>query len=169
MMVDDMERQEEITEIDADTDVAAAMGFDSFGPKPHLNKKRKVESSHMPSGSNTLSLGTRSDHSHESYLQNSQLDSAASESAQGSSEVRGFARTSENRGSNAGDHANTSQVKNDESRSREKANRGVGGRLPNGEWDWQALRKGVRDENGDIAYYDASFVENPWASLNKKG
>ena len=31
--------------------------------------------------------------------------------------------------------------------------------------DWRALRKGVRDENGDVAYYDGSFVEDPWRGL----
>ncbi|KAI9777205.1 MAG: hypothetical protein M1835_005306 [Candelina submexicana] len=29
----------------------------------------------------------------------------------------------------------------------------------------QRLRRGVRDGNGDIAYYDASFVEDPWERL----
>ena len=31
--------------------------------------------------------------------------------------------------------------------------------------DWNALRKGVRNARGDICYYDASFVEDPWATL----
>lgn len=32
--------------------------------------------------------------------------------------------------------------------------------------DWRAqLRKGVRDENGDVAFYDGSFVEDPWRGL----
>ncbi len=29
-------------------------------------------------------------------------------------------------------------------------------------WRW---RKGVKNENGDVAYYDASFVEDPWREL----
>ncbi|MCJ1381660.1 hypothetical protein MMC17_004771 [Xylographa soralifera] len=32
-------------------------------------------------------------------------------------------------------------------------------------WDWNALRKGVRNEKGDVVYYDASFVEDPWKDL----
>lgn len=32
-------------------------------------------------------------------------------------------------------------------------------------YDFRALRKGVRDENGDMAYYDESFVEDPWRTL----
>ena len=31
--------------------------------------------------------------------------------------------------------------------------------------DWWALRKGVRDDRGDVAYYDQSFVEDPWEEL----
>ena len=34
-----------------------------------------------------------------------------------------------------------------------------------GQWDWQALRRGVRDARGDMAFYDASFVEDPWKHL----
>ncbi|MCJ1271546.1 hypothetical protein MMC22_011448 [Lobaria immixta] len=32
-------------------------------------------------------------------------------------------------------------------------------------YDFWALRKGIRDENGDMAYYDESFVEDPWRAL----
>ncbi|MCJ1296353.1 hypothetical protein MMC34_007919 [Xylographa carneopallida] len=32
-------------------------------------------------------------------------------------------------------------------------------------YDWNALRKGVRNEIGDVMYYDASFVEDPWKNL----
>lgn len=40
------------------------------------------------------------------------------------------------------------------------------GRRADGEWDWQALRKGiVVNERGDVAFYDGSFVEDPWRML----
>ncbi|KAL2055213.1 hypothetical protein ABVK25_004551 [Lepraria finkii] len=39
------------------------------------------------------------------------------------------------------------------------------GKRPDGEWNWQALRRGVRDERGDMAFYDASFVEDPWKHM----
>lgn len=39
------------------------------------------------------------------------------------------------------------------------------GRKTDGQWDWQALRRGVRDARGDMAFYDASFVEDPWKHL----
>lgn len=31
--------------------------------------------------------------------------------------------------------------------------------------DFKGLRKGIRDERGDMAYYDDSFVEDPWRGL----
>ena len=34
------------------------------------------------------------------------------------------------------------------------------------EYDWNALRRGVRNHRGDIAYYDRSFVEDPWRELS---
>lgn len=40
-----------------------------------------------------------------------------------------------------------------------------GGAVGKEAYDWRALRKGVRDENGDVAYYDGSFVEDPWRGL----
>ena len=46
------------------------------------------------------------------------------------------------------------------------------GRKTDGQWDWQALRRGVRDARGDMAFYEASFVEDPWKHLindNKDG
>lgn len=32
-------------------------------------------------------------------------------------------------------------------------------------YDWVALRRGVRNRQGDMAYYDRSFVEDPWREL----
>lgn len=31
--------------------------------------------------------------------------------------------------------------------------------------DFKSLRKGIKDERGDLAYYDGSFVEDPWRGL----
>ncbi|MCJ1297772.1 hypothetical protein MMC08_000560 [Hypocenomyce scalaris] len=36
---------------------------------------------------------------------------------------------------------------------------------PGGRRDWRALRRGVRNQRGDLAYYDESFVEDPWREL----
>ncbi|KAI9808979.1 MAG: hypothetical protein M1827_007101 [Pycnora praestabilis] len=35
----------------------------------------------------------------------------------------------------------------------------------NSQVDAQQLRRGIRNERGDIAYYDPSFVENPWKEI----
>lgn len=43
------------------------------------------------------------------------------------------------------------------------------GKRGDGEWDWQALRKGVVDERGDVAFYDGSFVEDPWRGGGEVG
>lgn len=41
-----------------------------------------------------------------------------------------------------------------------------GGKRDDGTWDWQALRRGVRvNERGDMAFYDGSFVEDPWRAF----
>ena len=37
---------------------------------------------------------------------------------------------------------------------------------PNQEQDWWTLKRGVRNEKGDIVYYNNSFVEDPWVGLN---
>ncbi len=50
-------------------------------------------------------------------------------------------------------------------RSEQMGQGGGEGRRADGEWDWGALRRGVRDERGDMAFYDASFVEDPWRGL----
>ena len=33
---------------------------------------------------------------------------------------------------------------------------------------WNEWRRGVRNEKGDMAFYDASFVEDPWRGLRAK-
>lgn len=39
------------------------------------------------------------------------------------------------------------------------------GLMEDGGHDWAALRRGVRTANGDTAYYDKSFVEDPWKEI----
>ncbi|MCJ1353288.1 MAG: hypothetical protein MMC33_003273 [Icmadophila ericetorum] len=34
-----------------------------------------------------------------------------------------------------------------------------------GPHNWAALRRGVKNSRGDVAYYDRRFVEDPWATL----
>ena len=45
-----------------------------------------------------------------------------------------------------------------------------GGKRGDGGWDWRALRMGVVVDDGgggrgDVAFYDGSFVEDPWRGL----
>ena len=40
------------------------------------------------------------------------------------------------------------------------------GMKPDGQYDWHALRRGIRDENGDVAYFDWRFVEDPWRGMS---
>ena len=34
--------------------------------------------------------------------------------------------------------------------------------------DWAALKRGVQDARGDVAYYDKSFIEDPWQELRSR-
>ncbi|KAI4173541.1 MAG: hypothetical protein LQ343_002879 [Gyalolechia ehrenbergii] len=34
---------------------------------------------------------------------------------------------------------------------------------------WKEWREGVKDERGDVAFFDASFVEDPWRGLGSEG
>lgn len=47
--------------------------------------------------------------------------------------------------------------------------RTLDGRKADGQWDWWALKKGVVDERGDVAFYCGSFVEDPWGRLRGGG
>lgn len=43
------------------------------------------------------------------------------------------------------------------------------GRTADGGWDWGALRRGVRDERGDVAFYEAGMAADPWGALKGGG
>ncbi|KAL9122615.1 MAG: hypothetical protein Q9187_000829 [Circinaria calcarea] len=43
--------------------------------------------------------------------------------------------------------------------------KGLASDVPGQRYDWAALRRGVRNQQGDIAYYDRSFMEDPWEGL----
>ncbi|KAL9634376.1 MAG: hypothetical protein Q9164_004127 [Protoblastenia rupestris] len=152
-------------------DVASAMGFASFGTKPHLAKKRKTGKSDMEvSGSNSLPLGSRPDRSANepqsmptmsqgSVVPHSLQDNEHLhiQETQESSQSKSFDVHAQQQPENASGAFNCPA-----GHDREE------GRMGNGQWDWQALRRGVRDERGDTAFYDASFTEDPWAGLRQK-
>ena len=157
----------------SEEDVAAAMGFGSFGAKPHLKKKRKTEpSSEQGSGSNSLPIGQRKERDTSRAEETQNISSLGDPVTHAMGEVPpGNPRMSEV----APGHMTLPK----RPPSPEHVHQGVTGvgsnverepgKLNNGQWDWNALRKGVRDKNGDTAYYNASFVEDPWAALRGKG
>ena len=153
-------------------DVAAAMGFGSFGSKPHLAKRRKTNATdNTGSGSNSEPLGMRP--VKEAIMETAKLPSTQPElntivSLNYSAEPQDPARPLETKAVSQEDDTQTPLYQHPGTGSHSQASRNSAGKLPNGEWDWQALRRGVRDEQGDIAYYDASFVEDPWAALDNK-
>lgn len=53
----------------------------------------------------------------------------------------------------------------DGARTLAERGRGVVSEVQRQPYDWAVLRRGVRNEQGDIAYYDQSFVEDPWREL----
>ncbi|MCJ1252772.1 hypothetical protein MMC24_000578 [Lignoscripta atroalba] len=67
------------------------------------------------------------------------------------------------RNGNGDDDGNGEQLKEEPgqvitAQSREKGPGRVG-------HEWAALRRGIRNHRGDVAYYDRSFVEDPWKEL----
>lgn len=148
---------------DPEIDVAALMGFGSFGSKPHLKKKRRLNESegNAGTGANSVVLpmngrkrGTMRDES----LGDGPLPAKPIGQADGGGSSAPLSQPREAVSSEI--DASTSYATAEAQASvRERA------KLPNGEWDWYALRRGVPDENGDMAYFDKSFVEDPWARL----
>ena len=154
-------------------DVASAMGFGSFGSKPHLTKKRKMNTTdNTGSGSNSLPLGMRPLKEtvvNTTQASETQHESEAKVPGEGPAERQDLAKPPETTGVVPQNHSQVLLHQYQSIASNNQASRSSSGKLPNGEWDWQALRKGVRDERGDMAYYDASFVEDPWAALEREG
>lgn len=150
--------------------MAATMGFSSFGskPKPPSKKRRLAQQSAAPSGLargsgiNTTPLGNPkrqtklegagSDPQNDRSVVDHQSDSRHVDNGtwQGFSGGRShYEGGMEGAVSEANKYAAT--VRQDD---QEEA------------YNWHALRKGVKDEKGDVAYYDPSFVEDPWKHLD---
>ena len=151
-----------------DVDIALAMGFGSFGAKPHLKKKRKLDEPNARLNvSHSLPVRPEMTKAVESQplpsflregLVGEQLP--ASDERQGVDDPHYLHAT----GSNIQPlHSHSSQRDGIHQYSGTQE----AGTLPSGDWVWHALRRGVRNEHGDIAYFDASFVEDPWKELRK--
>ncbi|KAL8795634.1 MAG: hypothetical protein Q9195_001872 [Heterodermia aff. obscurata] len=159
-----------------EADMAQMMGFSSFSSKSKpLSKKRKRELAQLAtsgpgmesgSGSNTMPLG---------------------KPRRKPVESEGVARGNREPGENT---LNTEAVINERLTGSEKDTGQYGNVAPPSDlgeqakpssfsnkphpsagedgysqYDWHMLRKGVRDDRGDVAYYDARFVEDPWKNL----
>ncbi|KAJ4347012.1 uncharacterized protein N0V89_010946 [Didymosphaeria variabile] len=163
-----------------DDDVAAAMGFSSFGG----TKKRKYDQTNSPkakadaSGANTTRLGVRS----EAKADNSQgavihaSSNPATESLQAS--VRPQYKQNPKQPAASGLAAFLSRGQDLPERPAATGEDRAAGPPPqdssNASWmvsfggpaitqaELIALRNGVPDENGDKAYFLPSFVEDPW-------
>ncbi|KAF2244580.1 hypothetical protein BU26DRAFT_81718 [Trematosphaeria pertusa] len=175
-----------------DEDIAAAMGFSSFGG----TKKRKFDQTNPPrakadaSGANTTSLGVRpkavvaEDTDEPGDTKDVDMTTDLAEAApqshprpppntkgkQKQSAATGLASFLA-RGQNLPDKApgtegsqTTIQPVREEPSPEYMVSFG-GPAIPRAEL--YALRNGVMDENGDTAYFLPSFVEDPWENLTK--
>lgn len=186
-------------------DISQAMGFSTFGSKPHLAKKRKRNDppDTERTGSNSLPLGSQRKAAGgvavaaaaDTHL------SENNEDANGKLMEAGEDDMNENEYGGNGDddirhqagieHVVTGTSETAQTLSSEKARmisllqRKTLPVLPpvvaatstkkmtpmtesGSGYNFAALRRGVRNENGDIAYYDHSFVEDPWKELRGK-
>jgi hypothetical protein len=169
-------------EYDADPEMTAAMGFSSFGTQPNAKKRKyhnddavvSIDDPHAKTGANMIELGIRKQRD-ESYPE---ISPQTSSTATIPSTVRDDT-IKHPAGASAGlsqfiSHAqslpprpmppSTSQSSQTPTTPLVKTTSFPGG-IPKGffdKLDWkelEALRKGVKDENGDIAYFLPSFIE----------
>ena len=160
----------------AAADMAQMMGFSSFSSKSKpLSKKRKRELAQLAvsgpgiesgSGSNTMPLGKPRRKPVEVE------DVAPGNREPGENTLNRDAVTnqrsigSEKDTAQYGNVAPPSVLENQAKPSSfSNESRPSAGEDGYSQYDWHALRKGVRDERGDVAYYDTSFVEDPWKKL----
>ena len=159
----------------AQADMAQMMGFSSFGSKPNpQSKKRKREIAQLAasgpgaesgSGSNTMPLGKP---------RRKPVDVKDEEAGNyEQSNVTGeTVRFSDEHQQILGDQVPEEAVPDRDwrkesakpSASQNAFAQSTGGR-GQAQQDLYALRKGVRDQRGDVAYYNPSFIEDPWKDL----
>ncbi|KAJ4375114.1 hypothetical protein N0V83_002198 [Neocucurbitaria cava] len=161
-----------------DLDIAAAMGFASFGG----TKKRKFDHTNSPkakvesSGANTTKLGMRTKRSAggdavedgiTNQTEQSQPDPSSSnaQAAPASSGLAAFLA----RGQALPDKPSVVQQTHQPSLEGDTSATDMVsfGGPPISRAELNALRFGVRTEEGDTAYFLPSFVEDPWERLKK--
>ena len=160
-----------------EADMAQMMGFSNFGSKPKpQSKKRKRELAQLAtsgpgadsgSGSNAMPLGNprrKHDTGPDSSTKGRGRDTVDMKD-EGSGNVRpNWSMQVPN--TDAGQLFSQATLRESARpvlHSNERISSGSGEQKS--QHDWHALRKGVRDSRGDVAYYDPSFVEDPWKDL----
>jgi hypothetical protein len=175
-----------------DPDIAAMMGFGSFGG----TKKRKYDQTNSPkskidaSGANSTQLGVRiKPNPNEVSLDFDDDDTSISnptletqpQSTQTLAKSKGKGKQPDATGLAAFlAHAQTlpdktasveqlslASTHNESTQNRNNATFSYGG-PPISENELYALRRGVKDEAGDMAYFLPSFVEDPWEKLEQQ-
>lgn len=161
---------------DCDTESAAVdamMGFSSFGAKPNpLSKKRKLDevatagsSVASSSGVNTMPLGKpRAPIGEHGAVDAAQMREGEAKQHEDDSGVAN-ADPEETIVGKGYVHEQRVNVTTTSPSSVQRATAAAGGQR--NAYNWHALRRGVRNEMGDVAYYDASFVEDPWEHLRR--
>ncbi|KAI4613923.1 hypothetical protein J4E80_006611 [Alternaria sp. BMP 0032] len=174
---------------DENDEIAAAMGFASFGG----TKKRKFDHTASPkagpdaSGANSTKLGVRSKkvaNEDEINLGDAVSDAVSdftNPAPQPHNNAPGKAKKSQPADSGLAAFLARGQNLHEKPAATEStSNLAMSGDPPAAEMvsfggpaiskaELNALRHGVRMENGDTAYFLPSFVEDPWAKLGKAG
>jgi hypothetical protein len=166
-------------------DIAAAMGFASFGG----TKKRKFDHTNSPkakpdtSGANSTKLGVRTKKVASTEEGDSEDPPAGPAHQAAQAQDNASARTKTNQTPDSGlaaflarGQTLSEQPPNTENTPSMAASSdppvldmiSFGGPTIS-RAELNALRNGVRAENGDTAYFLPSFVEDPWARLRKGG
>lgn len=151
--------------LDIDPAIAEAMGFTGFGTQP--NKKRKFnandgiidtsgfQAQQNAKGANSLPLGNRkpkAGNDNDSSTSTPLVDSATVAAHGSDPAIRGV--TTGEGSKDSGSFVQSIPVPG--------SNTTVGPDEPN----LQALRKGVKNERGDMVYFSPNFLEDPWKDLS---
>ncbi len=151
-------------------DMAAMMGFSSFGAKPNPpSKKRKLEQlaatrtgAESGSGSNSMPLGQPRGQKKEATDGLGGFNKQHGRGREGHVQpVESIKKVESGKGEKAGGAKDAGASSTNTVGSSD----GLPAGALQGNYDWQSLKRGVRNERGDVAYYDASFVEDPWKHL----
>jgi hypothetical protein len=162
---------------DEDVDIAAAMGFGAFGG----TKKRKYDHTNSPkakvdaSGANSTQLGMRTKKiASEDTTEAQDVDEASSrvdetsnnakpQAAKGLAQFLARGQSLPNKPPSAGEIS--SAAKTDSPSTVKKVSFG-GPSISTAELN--ALRFGVKNEDGDTAYFLPNFIEDPWEVLKRR-